>query len=39
MGEIVYERWPDQHRVLWEGEHERVLGYSAEEMGASAFPS
>lgn len=33
LGEIVYEREPIKGEVLWAGEYQRILGYSAEEMG------
>ncbi len=33
FSEIVYECYPQQNKVLWEGEYTRTLGYSAEEMG------
>lgn len=34
LGEIVYEWSLDRNDVLWNGDFERILGYSAAEMGA-----
>ncbi|MFZ1401222.1 MAG: PAS domain S-box protein [Candidatus Promineifilaceae bacterium] len=33
LGEIVYEWFPQEDRVIWQGEFQRILGYSAAEMG------
>ncbi len=36
LGEIVYEWSLDRNDVLWNGDFERILGYSAAEMGHTA---
>lgn len=36
LGEIVYEWSTNQDEVQWDGDYERILGYSAVEMGHSA---
>ncbi len=34
LGEVVYEWFPAEDRLVWEGDYTRVLGYAPGEMGA-----
>ena len=36
LGEIVYEWFPEENVVRWEGQYERILGYSLAQMGSDA---
>ncbi len=33
LGEIVYEWFPELDKVVWEGDYDRILGYSADGIG------
>lgn len=35
LGEIVYEWSPSRDEVLWDGDFDRILGYTAAEMGCT----